>query len=268
MLDARPAPDALPRPPLPRTRHRPARIAGPSVRRRCPVFGSPDPAAGPGGRHAARRRDPPGRHDGGLRRDRRRGRMGLEGRLRGRRGRLRAVPSTLRAGHAPHLRRRGGRAAPHAGHAGGPRGAGALAHQTVGGAGPAPAVLDPAAARLRRVARCRDPAGRRRAGAQRRHRHAGGHGGMRARGERRRQSPPQRNRANPRPASDPVVPAGGRDGIQRRVYRRPSARRPADRGADEPRPSRRRPASTAAGTTPTCAMSAPPHRCCRRAGAW
>ena len=234
-----------------RTCRRFARIAGPSVSGRCPVRRSPGPAAGAGGRPGARCRDPPGRSDGGFRRFRRRGRLGLEGRLRGRRGRLRAVPATLRPGHAPHLRRRGGRAAPHAGDAGGHRRAGALAHQALGGAGPAPAVLDPAAARLCGVAGRRDPAGRRRAGALGRHRRAGGHGGMRAGQLRHGQSPSQRIRADAGAASDPAVPAGGGYRLQRRVHRRPAARRPADRGADEPavfgdagggsQPARRRP---------------------------
>ena len=52
--------------------------------------------------------------------------------------------------------------------------------QALRGAGPAPAVLDAAAARLCRAPGCRDPAGRRRAGTVGRHRHAGGVGGMRA----------------------------------------------------------------------------------------
>ena len=48
------------------------------------------------------------------------------------------------------------------------------------------------------------------------------------------QSPSQRNRADAGTASDPAVPAGGGHRLQRRVHRRPAARRPADRGADEP----------------------------------
>ena len=120
-------------------------------------------------------------------------------------------------------------------------------------AGPAPAVLDPAAARLCRPAGRRDPARRRRAGALRRHRHAGGDGGMRPRGGRRRQSPSQRiSLRRQGAASDPAVSAGRGDRLQRRGHRRPAARRPPHRRADEPavlgnarcrpQPARRRPA--------------------------
>ena len=127
-----------------------------------------------------------------------------------------------------------GGAAPHAGDAGGPRGVGALPHQAVGGAGASPAVLDAAAARLCRAPGRRDPAGRRRAGAVGRHRHAGGDGAVCARQLRRRQSPPQRICADSGAVADATVSRGRHHRVQRRDHRRPASRRPADGGADEP----------------------------------
>ena len=52
------------------------------------------------------------------------------------------------------------------------------------------------------------------------------------------------------------------------VDRRPAARRAAQRRADEPALLGDARESTAAGTTPTCAMSVRPPRCCRRAAGW
>ena len=201
MLDANQAPDAHARPALPAPRHRPARIAGPSRRGRYPVRCRPDPAAGAGGRPAARCRDPPGCDDAGLRRVGRRGRLGLEGRLRGHRSRRRAVRAALRPGDAPACGRRCGRPPHHAGDARCRRRARTLAHEALGRAGPPAAVLDAAAARLCRAQGRRDPAGRHRAGALGRHRHAGGDGGVRA-----RQGPPpaistSTNTRRPAPAS-------------------------------------------------------------------
>ena len=102
---------------------------------------------------------------------------------------------------APAGRRGRGRPPQDAGHARGRRRAGALAHQALRGAGPAPAVLDAAAARLRRIAGRRRPAGRRRSGAQRRHRHARRDGGVRARQGRVRAAVSERDRGGPRRAS-------------------------------------------------------------------
>ena len=181
MLDAHPAPDALARPPLPATAIDPPASPARPVAGDALYAAAPDPAAGVGGRQPARCRDPPGRHDTGLRRVGCFGRLGLEGRLRGRRSRRRQVSPALRQRHARQCGRWAGRAAPHAGDAACTRGAGAIAHETLRGADSPPAVLDPAAARLRRAPGRRDPAGRYRAGALGRHRHAGRDGGMRPR---------------------------------------------------------------------------------------
>ena len=64
MLDARPAPDALARPPLPPTAIDPPSELRPVRRGRRPVRRGPNPAAGAGGGPRARCRDPAGRHDG------------------------------------------------------------------------------------------------------------------------------------------------------------------------------------------------------------
>ena len=222
MLDAHPAPDALARPSLPALAIDPPAFSGPSGRGRCPVRGGPDSAAHPGGRPAARRRDPPGGHDAGLRRIGCRRRLGLEGRLRGSRSRRRAVRAALRPCHAPTSRSRTARAAPDAGDAGRDRRAGAVAHEALRGAGPPAAVLDAAAARLCRAPGRRHPAGRHRAGALGRHRHARGHGRMRDGRPGRGQSPSQRIRRRARPPPDPSVPAGGHYRLQRGSHRRPA----------------------------------------------
>ena len=112
--------------------------------------------------------------------DGRPGRLGLEGRLRGGRGRGRAVHPPPWPGHTPPRRGRPGRTLRHAQDARSRGRAGALPHQALQRAGPPSAVLDAPSARLRGVASRGHPAGRRRAGALGRDRHAGRHGGMRA----------------------------------------------------------------------------------------
>ena len=97
-----------------------------------------------------------------------------------------------------------------------------------------PAVLDAAALGLCRAQGRRHPAGRHRPGTQRRHRHAGGHGGMRPRQERRRPSASQRIRRDPRPSPDPALPPGRHDRLRRGSHRRPASRRPAHGRHHEP----------------------------------
>ncbi len=191
-----------------------------SKKGRRPPRRRPRLAAGPGDGPPARRRHAPKCHDGIHRRVRRRGRLVLEGRVRGRRGGGRPVRAAVRPGDAPQRGRGTGRAAPHAGDAGGRRGAGALAHAALRGPGPAPAVLDAAAARLCRAAGRRRAAGRHRAGTQRGDRHAGGDGRMRARRQRREEPASQRDRA-------------GKGGASRRPVSRASGSPPST-----PRPSR------------------------------
>ena len=169
-----------------------------------------------------------------LRRERLRGRLGLEGRLRGRRGRGGDVRPPLRARHAPAGRRGRGRPPQDAGHARGRRRAGTLAHEALRGAGPPPAVLHAAPARLRRPQGRRRPPGRCRAGAQRRHRHARRDGGMRARQGRGRAAVSERDRGGPRRASRGAVSRHRRHPPQRRGPRRLPAGPASHRRADEP----------------------------------
>ena len=162
-------------------------------------------------------------------------RLGMEGRLRGRRGGAGPVPPALRPPHAPRGGRRTRWSRRHARHAGDARRPGAVPDPAFRRATRTPAVLD---------AHCRWPT--------------------------RRCRPPLSGRAipcsNPRPApacwpswlqcalgdrtagalhlnelagcprraSHPVVSGYAGDPAQRRGHRRPSARHRAQRGADEP----------------------------------
>ena len=225
-------------------------------------------AAGPGSRPAARCRDAQGRHDARLRRHRCRGRLALEGCLRGRRSRGRAVRAALRARHAQADRGRAGRPALHVGNAGRRRGTRAVAHEALRGADPPAAVLDPAAAGLCRAPRRRHPAGRYRAGAERRHRHAGGDSRMRDGQPGRGQSVSQRIRPHARASPDPSVPPGRHHRLQCGSPRRPASRCPAHGRHHEPAVSPRPRASTASATTPIYAISARHFRCCRREADW
>ena len=157
-----------------RTRQRPATRA--PVQARHAIGRRPYPAPGPGSRPRARCPRAARGHDRRLWRVRRPGSLGLEGRLRGDRGRAGAVPPTLRPRHATRGRPRTRRSRRHAGHAGDPRGPGALADPALRGAAPVPAVLDAAAARLRRAPGRRRPSRRCRPRTLRRHRHARGDG--------------------------------------------------------------------------------------------
>ena len=157
-----------------------------------------------------------------------------EGCLRGRRSRGRAVRAALRARHAQADRGRAGRPPPHVGNAGRRRGAGTLAHEALRGADPPAAVLDAAAAGLCRAPRRRHPAGRYRAGALGRHRHAGGDGRMRDGQPGRGQSVSQRIRPHARASPDPSVPAGRHHRLQCGSHRRPASRRDAHGRHHEP----------------------------------
>ena len=265
MLDAIPAPDAPARPAhtlTTRSATGPFHAVGGerALRRRR------DPAAGAGSRPGTRRRHAPQRHDPLLRGERRRRRLGLEGRLRGRRGRRRAVRQALRPRHAPAGWGRRGRPPAHARDARSRRRAGALPHQALRGADPPPAVLHPLAARLRSAPGRRRAAGRRRAGALGRHRDAGRDGAVRARPPRRRAPVRQRDCRRSRLAPGHALPASPRHPPQRREHRRPPARSAAHRGADEPavlRNPRHRPYPPRPRTSAT---SARPSRCCRPGG--
>ena len=158
----------------------------------------PHPAARPRVRPAARCPHHARGHDLRLRCFRRGRRLALEGFLRGGRGRAGAVPPALRPRHAARGRRRSRRHRRHAAHAGDPGGAGALPDPPLGGAAQVSAVLDAAAAGLRRIAGRDDPPRRHRARTLGRHRDAGGDGATRARHRTRRRAAPQRDRRRPR----------------------------------------------------------------------
>jgi hypothetical protein len=182
-------------------------------------------SAGPGPR--ARQPCAPLRHGGRLRRLRRGRAVGVEGRLRGARGRANPVPAQIRRRHA----RPGGFPRGDARHAHARRRAAAFADAPLRGIPAPPAVLDPHHARLRRGRGRRLEFGRPRPGAVRWH---GASGDLR----RARQGPPhsQRNRRDARRAARPPVPRR-RTGhkAQRRAHPRPSGScDPAERRADEP----------------------------------
>ena len=124
---------------LPGARAFRARRPGRAYRRR------PDFASRSRSRPAPRRRHHPRRHDPRLRRQRCRGRLDLEGRLRGRRSRRGPVRAALRARHSQTGRCRCRRTPPHARHAGRDRRPGAFPYQALRGPNPPPAVLDPVA---------------------------------------------------------------------------------------------------------------------------
>ena len=123
---------------------------------------------------------------------------------------------------------------PHVGNAGRRRRARAVAHEALRGADPPAAVLDAAAAGLCRAPRRRHPAGRYRAGAERRHRHAGGDSRMRDGQPGRGQSVSQRIRPHARASPHPSVPPGRHHRLQCRSHRGPVALCPAHRRHHEP----------------------------------
>ena len=84
------------------------------------------------------------------------------------------------------------------------------------------------------LAGSRDPAGRCRAGTLCRHRHAGSDGPVRAGRPGGGCAPSQRVRTHAGAAPHQTLPGGHGHGVQRRGHRRPAARRPADGRADEP----------------------------------
>ena len=256
MLDAHQAPDAHARPALPAARHRPVRIAGPSGRGRCPVRRGPNPAAGPGGRPGARRRDPPGCDDAGPS-ARRTPKAAWVWKDAYEAAEAAVVLFVQRYGRA--MRQRAGADAD------GPRTMLAMLD--------AVAALEPShtkrsdeqvrlqqfstplplayaalkAAAIRPGGTVLEPSAR--------HRHAGGDGGVRPRQGRRQPSASQRIRRDPRPPPDPALSPGDRHRLRRGSHRRPAPRRPADGGADEPtvfRDAGRRPHS------PPCRPAPPP----------
>ena len=135
--------------------------------------------------------------DAGFRRLRRGRRLALEGRLRGGRGGIGAVPPALRPPHAARGRRRSGRPRRHVAHAGDPGGAGAFPDAALGGAAQVSAVLDAAASGLRGAASGHDPPRRRGARTLGGHRDVGRHGAACPRQGHRRAAP-QRDRRRPR----------------------------------------------------------------------
>ena len=206
----------------PRSRHLPS--PGPQGHGAFSCRQRPDPGPRQGPHH--RRQDPTCGHDRGARRLGRRGRLGLEGRLRGGRDRPVAVPAQVRPGdgRSSRLTRTPARDA-------GPAGRTAADPQPALGRVPShAAVLDPAGA-----GRDRSP-GRRllcpRSGARAFGRHRPtGHLGR----TRRRPAGPQRVGRDPGRGAGAVVPGRAALPRQCRADRRFSTRRAtADCGADEP----------------------------------
>ena len=185
-------------------------------------------------RPTARRSHPAPRHDPGLRRHRRPGRMALEGRLRGLRSCTRPLPAALRPRHAPRSGRRCRRPRRHAAHAGHPRRTRAFPDAPLRAAAPPATVLDAAASGLCRPPGCRHPPRRRRPGAFGRHRHAGRDGPARARQGSCRRAAPQRDRRRPRRPPRHPLPRQHGQPPQRGVHQGPASGAASHRDPDEP----------------------------------
>ena len=206
----------------PRSRHLPS--PGPQGHGAFSCRQRPDP--GPRQGPDPRRPDPAHGHDRRLRRLRRRGRLGLEGRLRGGRNRSVAVPAQVRPGdgRSSRLTRTPARDAGAAGRT-------AADPQPALGRVPSLAtVLDPAGAGRDRSPGRRLAHRRSGAGTLGRHRPTG-HLGRTG----RRPAGPQRAGRDPGRGAGAVVPGRAALPRQCRTDRRsPAGRAAADRGADEP----------------------------------
>ena len=272
MLDARPAPDALARPPLPALATDPSESPSRPVRGRRSVRRGPNPAARAGGRPAARRRDAQGRHDA-----KSFGASDTEGgwvwkdAYEAAEAAVRALPPALRPRRCASTCGRRCRT---------DRARMLAMLEAVAALEPSHTRRSEEQVRLQQFSTPlplayaalqgrSDPAGRRRAGALGRHRHAGGDGGMRA-GHGHRSADLHLNeyahtRARLLTGLFPqaVVTAFNAEAIADRLH--------------DVQPTvvlMNPPFSATPGVDrihhamPTCAMSARPPRCCRRAAGW